>query len=75
MDTGIMKYDEKTRALTSETGFLRYLHGDEAYDYTIYLGAHVTPEDYEEITEVEYLRLKEEFRKKLEEEERNHGNR
>ena len=73
MDFSIMKYDEKTRALTSETGFLHYLHGDEAYNYTIYLGTHATPEDYEEITEVEYLRIKEDIRKKNEEEERNYA--
>lgn len=43
-----MTFDEKTRKLTSDTGYIHALDDLLYTDYSIYLGIYDAPENYEE---------------------------
>ena len=48
------------RRLKSKTGYLKDKRDNAVYDYEIYLGVLDNADNYEEITEEEYLKQKEE---------------
>lgn len=48
------------RRLKSKTGYLKDKRDDAVYDYEIYLAVSDNADNYEEITEEEYLKQKEE---------------
>ena len=48
------------RRLKSKTGYLKDKRDNTVYDYEIYLGVLDNTDNYEEITEEEYLKQKEE---------------
>ena len=50
----------KLRRLKSKTGYLKDKRDNTVYDYEIYLGVLDNADNYEEITEEEYLKQKEE---------------
>lgn len=49
-----MVFDNETRKLTSETGYLRRIEDGVVFDHPIYIGKYDAPTDYEEIIESEY---------------------
>lgn len=55
-----MTFDNETRKLTSESGYIHRLDDSLYTDYPIYLGKSDLPENYEEGDEAGYLSWKEE---------------
>jgi len=52
-----MEFIEKSRKLTSSTGFIKNIETGEIYDYSIYLGKFDSPENYTECSEADYQEL------------------
>lgn len=55
-----MTFDQTTRKLTSESGYIHSLDDELYSDHPIYLGKFDLPENYEEGNEEGYLSWKEE---------------
>ena len=49
-----MTFDETTRKLISDTGYIRALNGELYTDHPIYLGIYDEPSNYEEGNEHDY---------------------
>lgn len=49
-----MHFDEETRELSSDSGYIHRKDGGLYSDHPIYLGIHDSPENYEEITKKAY---------------------
>ena len=60
-----MIFSEKTRGLKPKKGYaLKERNGDLLSDHEIFLGKFSKPDDYEEITMEEYVRLAKEMEEK-----------
>jgi len=62
-----MEFIEKTRKLTSSTGFLKHKESGAIYNYSIYLGIYSSVDEYEEVSEQDYIDYLELLRKQEEE--------
>lgn len=55
-----MNFDEKTRKLTSESGYIHAIDNSLYTDYSIYLGKYDNPSNYEEGNEEGFIKWHEE---------------
>ena len=55
-----MNFDEKTRKLTSESGYIHAIDNSLYTDYPIYLGKYDNPSNYEEGNEEGFIKWYEE---------------
>ena len=70
-----MEFIEKSRKLTSSTGFIKRIETGAVYDYSIYLGKFDSPDSYVESSEEEfqkYLADLAEIDRKMQEEAESH---
>lgn len=58
-----MNFDEKTRKLTSESGYIHAIDDSLYTDYPIYLGKYDNPSNYEEGNEEGFIKWHEEQEK------------
>jgi len=61
-----MEFIEETRKLISSTGFLKHKESEVVFNYPIYLGIYSLPDEYEEVSEQDYLDYLELLRKQEE---------
>ena len=55
-----MNFDEKTRKLTSESGYIHAIDNSLYTDYPIYLGKYDSPSNYEEGNQEDFIKWHEE---------------
>ena len=55
-----MTFDEKTRKLTSDSGYIHAIDNSLYTDYPIYLGKYDNPSNYEEGNEEDFIKWHEE---------------
>ena len=55
-----MNFDEKTRKLTSDSGYIHAIDNSLYTDYPIYLGKYDNPSNYEEGNEKDFIKWHEE---------------
>ena len=55
-----MNFDEKTRKLTSNSGYIHAIDNSLYTDYPIYLGKYDNPSNYEEGNEEDFIKWHEE---------------
>ena len=55
-----MNFDEKTRKLTSDSGYIHAIDNSLYTDYPIYLGKYDNPSNYEEGNEEDFIKWHEE---------------
>ena len=58
-----MNFDEKTRKLTSDSGYIHAIDNSLYTDYPIYLGKYDSPSNYEEGNEESFIKWHEEKEK------------
>ena len=58
-----MNFDEKTRKLTSDSGYIHAIDNSLYTDYPIYLGKYDSPSNYEEGNEEGFIKWHEEKEK------------
>ena len=59
----MLHLDNKTRKLTSDTGYIKCKEDNSVYNYNIYLGINDAINNYSEATKVEYEAYIEEINK------------
>ena len=55
-----MTFDEKTRKLTSDSGYIHAIDNSLYTDYPIYLGKYDSPSNYEEGNQEDFIKWREE---------------